>query len=59
MNKNKKQNQIIFRTSDEQKDFLRLQAMEENRTITAIINIALSEKYPKYKEIFNNQKGEQ
>ena len=58
MKKDIKTSQIIIRTSDAQKEFLQQQADAENRTITAIINIALSEKYPKYKKIFNESKGE-
>lgn len=58
MKKDIKTSQIIIRTSDAQKEFLQQQADAENRTITAIINIALSEKYPKYKKIFKESKGE-
>ena len=46
-----KTTQVIVKMTDEQKDFLLSQASEERRTITTIINTALSEKYPKYKEI--------
>lgn len=41
----------IFRTTKEQKDFLLEQSNKEQRTLTAIINIALCEKYPEYKAI--------
>ena len=58
MKKDIKTSQIIIRTSDAQKEFLQQQADAENRTITAIINIALSEKYPKCKTVFKENKGE-
>ena len=47
-----------MRTTAEQKEFLQKQADAEDRTITAIINIALSEKYPKYRKICKEKKGE-
>ena len=52
-----KKSQIIIRTTDEQREFLLKQADKEDRTLTTIINIALGEKYPKYKEITKG-KGE-
>jgi hypothetical protein len=55
MKQDNKNNQITMRTTAEQKEFLQKQAQEENRTITAIINIALSEKYPKYKKIIRKE----
>lgn len=58
MKKDNKQNQITMRMSDKQKDFLLKQAQDENRTLTAIINIALSKQYPKYKKILMDEKGE-
>lgn len=58
MKQDNKNNQITMRTTAEQKEFLQKQADAEDRTITAIINIALSEKYPKYKKIMKDKKGE-
>ena len=54
---NLKKSQIIMRMTKEQKDFLQKCSDEEDRTITAIINVALCEKYPEYKQITKN-KGE-
>ena len=58
MKQDNKNNQITMRTTAEQKEFLQKQADAEDRTITAIINIALSEKYPKYRKICKEKKGE-
>lgn len=55
MNKSKtKDKRIIIRVSDEEFSFLHEQAERESRSITTIVNVALSEKYPEYK---NNKKG--
>ena len=53
----KKSSQIIFRTTEAQKDFLLKQSEKEDRTITTIVNLALGEKYPKYKEITKEVKN--
>lgn len=58
MKTDKKNTQIIFRTTEAQKEFLQNQADKEDRSVTAIINIALSEKYPQYKKITKDKKGE-
>lgn len=47
----------IFRTTKEQKDFLLKQSDIEERTITAMVNIALGEKYPEYMALLKKQKG--
>ena len=52
----KKNSQIIFRTTEEQKDFLLKQSEKEDRTIITIVNLALGEKYPKHKEITKGAK---
>ena len=52
-----KTNQIIIKVTEEQKDFLLKQAKQQDRTITAIVNIALGSSYPEYKEITKG-KGE-
>ena len=49
-----KDKRIIIRVSDEEFSFLHEQAEKESRSITAIVNVALSEKYPEYKD---NKKG--
>ena len=58
MKKNVKTTQILLRATDAQKEFLQKQADEEDRTITAIINIALCEKYPEYRKILKGNKEE-
>ena len=45
MKKEKKSTQIIIRLTEKEKEFLIHQAEEENRTISAIVKIALVEKY--------------
>lgn len=40
-----------MRITEVEKEFLLRKAEEENRTISAIVNIALREKYEQYKEI--------
>lgn len=51
MKKEKKTAQLIMRITEAEKEFLLRKAEEENRTISAIVNIALREKYEQYKEI--------
>ena len=51
MNVQKKTAQLIMRITEVEKEFLIRKAEEENRTISAIVNIALREKYEQYKEI--------
>ena len=48
--------QLTIRLTPAQKAFLQKQAEEEHRTITAIVQMALKEKYPEYAHIFNKQK---
>ena len=56
MEKEKKSSQIIVRVTETEKEFLIHKAEEENRTISAIVNGALGEKYEEYREIRKKKK---
>ena len=51
MGKERKSAQIIMRATEAEKEFLIQKSEEENRTISAIVNCALEERYKEYKEI--------
>ena len=51
MKKEKKYAQIIVRLTYKEKEFLIWKSEEEIRTISAIVNIALKEKYDEYQKI--------
>ena len=56
MKKEKKTAQLIMRVTEKEKEFLIQKAEEENRTISAIVNIALSKQYKSYAEISKRKK---
>ena len=56
MEKENKSSQIIVRMTEREKEFLKKKAEEENRTISAIVNGALGEKYEEYREIRKRKK---
>lgn len=56
MEKEKKTSQIIVRVTEREKDFLTKKAEEEDRTLSAIVNGALKERYPEYKELKEKEK---
>ena len=51
MRKEMKNAQLIMRLTEAEKEFLLQKAEEENRTLAAIVKIALMEKYADYKTI--------
>jgi hypothetical protein len=57
MKKEKKTAQLIMRITEAEKEFLLMKAEEENRTISAIVTIALREKYEEYQKIKERNSG--
>ena len=49
--------QLIMRLTEKAKEFLLQKAEEENRTLAAIVKIALMEKYAEYQKIKKNSLG--
>lgn len=58
MKKEKKSAQLIMRLTEKEKEFLIQKAEEENRTISAIVKMALSRQYENYAEIHKRKKEE-
>ena len=57
MQKEMKNTQLIMRLTESEKEFLLQKAEEENRTLAAIVKIALMEKYAEYQKIKKNILG--
>jgi hypothetical protein len=57
MKKEKKTAQLIMRITEAEKEFLIRKSEEENRTISAIVTIALREKYEEYQKIRERNLG--
>lgn len=57
MKTKKKTAQLIMRITEAEKEFLLMKAEEENRTISAIVTIALREKYEEYKKLKERNLG--
>ena len=57
MKTKKKTAQLIMRITEAEKEFLLQKSEEENRTISAIVTIALREKYEEYQKIKENSLG--
>ena len=58
MKQDNKNSQITMRMTDEQKAFIIKKSKEEGRSITSIVNLALGSRYPAYKKILMDNKGE-
>ena len=57
MKTKKKTAQLIMRITEAEKEFLIQKSEEENRTISAIVTIALREKYEEYQKIKERNLG--
>jgi hypothetical protein len=57
MKTKKKTAQLIMRITEAEKEFLIQKSEEENRTISAIVTIALREKYEEYQKIKERNSG--
>ena len=57
MKTKKKTAQLIMRITEAEKEFLIRKSEEENRTISAIVTIALREKYEEYQKIRERNLG--
>ena len=57
MKTKKKTAQLIMRITEAEKEFLIQKSEEENRTISAIVTIALREKYEEYQKIKKRNLG--
>lgn len=51
MKKETKNSQLIMRLTEKEKEFLLQKAAEENRSISAIVQIALGKRYKEYEKI--------
>ena len=50
-----KEVRVGFRATNKEREFLQKQSVKESRTITALINLALSKQYPEYKKILKEE----